>query len=140
MSYTPLWSLPYICHSSSGSGCVSAFLAFILGASSAAYLCTDINPKAAIATLQTGKQNNATLSPVLTSLHYPLLPRLRNNVDILLFNPPYYPTEEEEESEGQLGANITASWAGGLEGMNTTRLLLEAVPVRYSHLHSLCIS
>lgn len=109
---------------------MSTFVASILGPSAAAYLCTDINPAAAGATLRTGKQNGVMLEPVLTSLHYPLAERLRANVDLLVFNPPYVPTEAEEELVGQLDAGIVASWAGGLEGMTTTKLLMQAAPVR----------
>ena len=108
---------------------MSTFVASILGPSAAVYLCTDINPAAACATLRTGKQNGVRLEPVLTSLHYPLAERLRAKVDLLVFNPPYVPTEEEEELAGQLDASIVASWAGGLEGMTTTKLLMQAAPV-----------
>lgn len=116
----------------SGSGCVSTFIASILGPSAAVYLCTDINPAAACATLRTGRQNSVTLEPVLTSLHYPLAERLRAKIDLLVFNPPYVPTEEEEELAGQLDAGIVASWAGGLEGITTTKLLMQAVPMLLS--------
>lgn len=122
-------SLPAVRFHRSGSGCVSTFVASILGPSGAVYLCTDINPAAASATLRTGKQNGATLEPILTSLHYPLAERICRKVDLLIFNPPYVPTGEEEELAGQLDAGIVASWAGGLEGMTTTKLLMQAVPV-----------
>lgn len=42
---------------STGSGCVSTFVSQILG-SSAAYVCTDINYKAALCTIETGERNH----------------------------------------------------------------------------------
>ena len=110
---------------------MSAFLASLLKPRQPLFLCTDINPLAASATLRTGNQNGSILSPILTSLHYPLAQRLPNKVDILLFNPPYVSTVDEEEEVGQAGAGITASWAGGLDGMTSTKLLLESVPVSH---------
>ena len=69
------------------------------------------------------------LSPVHTSLAYSLLPRLRNQVDILLFNPPYVPTGDVELGLAQDSAEISGAWAGGLDGMEVTNLLLENVEV-----------
>ncbi|KAG8932148.1 S-adenosylmethionine-dependent methyltransferase [Tulasnella sp. 418] len=111
----------------SGSGCVSAFLGSILGASNAFYLCTDINSRAVDATLRTGVHNNVPLSPVLTSLTQSLLPRLKSKVDILLFNPPYVPTEHEELASAQVDSGISGAWAGGSDGMELTNLLLDNV-------------
>lgn len=59
-----------------------------------------------------------------------MLHRLKRcKVDVLLFNPPYVPTEEQEESDGQVQADLSAAWAGGTQGMNSTEMLLQAVPV-----------
>jgi release factor glutamine methyltransferase len=41
-------------------------------------------------------------------------------VDLLLFNPPYVPTSEEEEALAQQDRSLSGSWAGGSLG---TRLL-----------------
>lgn len=49
-----------------------------------------------------------------------LLPRLRGQVDVLIFNPPYVPTPDEEVygcgSGGGNSGGIEASWAGGKDG------------------------
>ncbi|EOD31813.1 hypothetical protein EMIHUDRAFT_231461 [Emiliania huxleyi CCMP1516] len=37
-------------------------------------------------------------------------------VDVLLFNPPYVPTSEEEAASGQAERDISAAWAGGPDG------------------------
>ncbi|KIJ68716.1 hypothetical protein HYDPIDRAFT_81547 [Hydnomerulius pinastri MD-312] len=119
---------PLIClEIGSGSGCVSAFLGSILGPAAALYLCTDINHRASTCTLSTGKQNKIPLNPIICDLSRPLLARLRQSVDIILFNPPYVPTDQEEASYAQYGADIAGSWAGGNEGMEVTNRFLKDV-------------
>jgi release factor glutamine methyltransferase len=51
-------------------------------------------------------------------------------VDILVFNPPYVPTEEEEGDAAQFEGGISAAWAGGAVGMTTTEAMIQAAPVR----------
>ncbi|GAA5825896.1 hypothetical protein JCM11251_000043 [Rhodosporidiobolus azoricus] len=111
----------------SGSGCVSAFLGAICGASSALYLCTDLNPPSTRATLQTSLANSVPLHPVLTDLTSSLLPRLTRQVDVLIFNPPYVETEDLEAEEAQKDGVIERAWAGGEGGMRVTDRLLEQV-------------
>ncbi|KAF9506807.1 hypothetical protein BS47DRAFT_1304773 [Hydnum rufescens UP504] len=114
----------------SGSGCVSSFLAGILGPSHALYLCTDINARAALCTARTGAQNNTPLDPVVTSFASPLMERLKHSVDILLFNPPYVPTSISEASAAQDvsdGVGIASAWAGGMDGMEVTNQFLAFV-------------
>ncbi|KAJ1560065.1 HemK methyltransferase member 2, partial [Cladochytrium tenue] len=112
----------------SGSGCVIAFLAALLGPSSAAFLATDLNPIACDATQQTAQTNTYPIGDagddsgrrklplpvesVAARLAGPLGSRLRAAVDVLLFNPPYVPTPPEE-----VGApGLPAAWAGGVDG------------------------
>ncbi|KAI8995440.1 putative methylase [Trametes punicea] len=119
---------PVVClEVGSGSGCVSAFAAAILGPSASLYLTTDINPHACRSTQATGRQNGVAIEPILTSLCGPLQVRLRHAVDILLFNPPYVPTEPTEADEAQHTGNIAGAWAGGYEGMDVTTTLLDQV-------------
>jgi release factor glutamine methyltransferase len=77
---------------------------------------TDVNPRALEVTRQTAFQNGLTKSQFLEllmcDLAGPLLSRLSNSVDIILFNPPYVPTPDEEVG----GSGIEASWAGGKDG------------------------
>lgn len=49
--------------------------------------------------------------------------------DVLLFNPPYVPTESSEVVEAQDVANIQGSWAGGLSGMEITNTVLDKLEV-----------
>ncbi|KZO94996.1 S-adenosyl-L-methionine-dependent methyltransferase, partial [Calocera viscosa TUFC12733] len=111
----------------SGSGCVSAFIGQIMGDRSV-YLCTDINDHAARCTLTTGQKNKVLLNPVITSLIQGLSPRLLGNVDLLVFNPPYVPTDEEEVIRAQSDRTISGAWAGGSHGMSVAQELLRMIP------------
>ncbi|XP_051870277.1 methyltransferase N6AMT1 [Pristis pectinata] len=103
---------PSIClEVGTGSGVVSVFLASMIGPTSF-YLCTDINSLAAACTLESARQNGVNIQPIITDLVTGLLPRLQNQVDVLIFNPPYVVTPSEEV--GTHG--IEASWAGGERG------------------------
>ena len=51
----------------------------------------------------------------------PLLDRLEGSVDVLVFNPPYVPTDDVEIC----GSGIEISWAGGLDGR---RVIDRALP------------
>ncbi|KAL1703742.1 hypothetical protein EV121DRAFT_260529 [Schizophyllum commune] len=68
------------------------------------------------------------LEPINASFAFPLRARLKHSVDILLFNPPYVPTESEEAYYAQSGMTLPGSWAGGTDGMQVTDLFLPDVP------------
>jgi len=122
-------SKPTIClEIGSGTGCVSSFLGTILGPSSSLYLCTDINPFACQCTSRTGVKNNSILDAINSSFALPLLFRLRNSIDIVVFNPPYVPTADEEARDAQEARHIQGSWAGGSDGMQVTDVFLGMVP------------
>ncbi|EFB21503.1 hypothetical protein PANDA_010012, partial [Ailuropoda melanoleuca] len=107
----------------SGSGVVSAFLASIIGPQ-ALYMCTDINPEAAACTLETAHCNKVHIQPVITDLVKGLLPRLKEKVDLLVFNPPYVVTPPEEV--GSHG--VEAAWAGGRNGREVMDRLFPLAP------------
>ncbi|XP_006105876.2 hemK methyltransferase family member 2 isoform X1 [Myotis lucifugus] len=107
----------------SGSGVVSTFLASMIGPQ-ALYMCTDINPKAAACTLETARCNRVHVHPVITDLVKGLLPRLKEKVDLLVFNPPYVVTPPEEV--GSHG--IEAAWAGGRNGREVMDRFFPLVP------------
>ncbi|KAG1105711.1 hypothetical protein G6F42_016929 [Rhizopus arrhizus] len=107
------WKYRPLKHHRSGSGCVTTLLAKIVGNTNAVFLTTDINEFACETTRQTGLHNGITqIEPIRTSLVNGIMPRLKNRIDILCFNPPYVVTTHEEV--GSLG--IEASWAGGIDG------------------------
>ncbi|KIY53981.1 putative methylase [Fistulina hepatica ATCC 64428] len=112
----------------SGSGCVTAFLSQILGPTNTLYLSTDINSHACKCTRSTGNRNSVTIESVNTSFAGPLASRLKNKIDIVIFNPPYVPTGSPESSEAQFARNIAGAWAGGTSGMEVTDVFLDVVP------------
>jgi len=63
----------------------------------------------------------------MASLVRPLTSRLANAVDVLVFNPPYVPTCDDELDAAQRRAGIAGSWAGGVDGMQVTDALLGQV-------------
>lgn len=72
------------------------------------------------------------LDVVQASLASPLSKRCKGKIDILIFNPPYVPTDEAERNDSQLIGDIGSAWAGGAIGMDVTNELLEQVEVRPS--------
>lgn len=60
----------------------------------------------------------------MTSTVDGLLPRLAGLVDLLLFNPPYVVTPDEEVS----GTGICAAWAGGTSGRVVIDKVLPNIP------------
>lgn len=91
-----------------------------------AYLCTDINMAAARCTRETGERNQVRhlrmltlltcLESVLTSTLDAMMPRIEGIVDLLLFNPPYVVTPDEEERLEQSKAGLGGALAGGIHG------------------------
>jgi release factor glutamine methyltransferase len=76
---------------------------------------TDINPDAiriAKATAESNGISTAHFQAVQCDLASQLLEQLQGKVDVLIFNPPYVPTPDEEVGS----SGIEASWAGGING------------------------
>lgn len=101
-----------------GSGCVVTHLCKLLPAHSALVLAGDVNHDALLATSATARQNGVAVQAVRMDLLCAMRPGL---VDVLVFNPPYVPTSEEELEHALKHADISAAWAGGPRG----RLVLD---------------
>jgi len=101
----------------SGSGYVSLFLAKKFP--EAEYFCLDINFQAAKNTLENAKQNALPCHVLNSDLLRPLL-RRAGFFDIVLFNAPYLPVEEEGTME--------RAWAGGSSGFKIINQFLEQLP------------
>lgn len=99
-----------------GSGVVITALSKSLQSSVISF-GVDINEHACRISKQTALKNSTNVEIIKSDL---LGAFKRNAIDILLFNPPYVVTENEEINEKDSGVefneNIIKSWAGGLNG------------------------
>lgn len=99
-----------------GSGIVITALSHALR-SSAVCFGVDINEYACRVSKRTSTQNSTVVEMIRSDL---LGAFKRNSIDILLFNPPYVVTENEEiynrNSGVEFNDNIIKSWAGGVNG------------------------
>ncbi|KAK0656802.1 methyltransferase domain-containing protein [Cercophora newfieldiana] len=139
---------PLILEVGPGSGVVLAFLtahaSTIFGTRDILTLGVDVNRFACAATGVTAskavEESPATAGKFLGAVQGDLVgPVRKGTVDVLVFNPPYVPTEElpappvgiaekakttfEEDSH-----LLALSYAGGRDGMETTDRLIEALP------------
>lgn len=101
----------------SGSGYVITSLALILhesGPTKAHFLATDTNPFAAHATRETLEAHGVAgrAEAVVADVAAGLEARIGGRVDVMVVNPPYVPTPEDEVGR----AGIASAWAGGEDG------------------------
>lgn len=125
---------PTICvEVGSGSGYVSAVLSHVLK-NSAFVISTDVNARASQITSATMSANGAAgvADSIVCDLVGPLAERLRHSVDVLVFNPPYVPTDEEEYQLSLKMHDISAAWAGGPTG---TAVLDRLIPIVSVHIY-----
>ncbi|KAG5458839.1 MAG: hypothetical protein BJ554DRAFT_863 [Olpidium bornovanus] len=119
---------------SSGTGCVTVFLAKLLAPLSPLFLCTDVSPSACKATAATAGQNEVELVEAVNTWFVDgLARRIEKSVDVLIFNPPYVVTPSDEvytrRDVGKRGAAIEAAWAGGSDGREVIDMMLDIVDV-----------
>ncbi|KAI4367446.1 hypothetical protein MLD38_023185 [Melastoma candidum] len=97
-----------------GSGYVITSLALMLGKESPGsfYIATDVNPDAVATTQKTLQAHEVDAEVVTCDIASGLEHRLAGMVDVMVVNPPYVPTPEDEVG----GDGITAAWAGGIDG------------------------
>ena len=88
-------------------------------------LAIDINDLAAESTYLTAQHNNIPVFDVIQDDLFRAF-RWREAIDVLLFNPPYVPTESSEV--GSHG--IEAAWAGGIDGREVIDRVLPQITVR----------
>ncbi|XP_076908579.1 uncharacterized protein LOC143565506 [Bidens hawaiensis] len=106
---------PSICMEiGSGSGYVITSLALILGSESrsAHYIATDLNPQATQVTHETLEAHGVHAELITTNIASGLDKRLSGMVDLMVINPPYVPTPEDEVGS----SGLSAAWAGGENG------------------------
>lgn len=97
-----------------GSGYVITSLALMLGeeAPGIQYIATDTNPYAVRVTRETLEAHGVHAELINTDIASGLENRLAGSVDVIVVNPPYVPTPEDEV--GREG--IASAWAGGENG------------------------
>lgn len=88
-------------------------------------LATDINMRACETSRKCARHHGQNhVQFIGTDLAAALADRLENSVDLLIFNPPYVPTSEDEIQSGS-DRPIYLSWAGGQSGRALTDRFLE---------------
>jgi release factor glutamine methyltransferase len=107
----------------SGSGLATTFIAKHFRPSPSLFFAIDINPHACQSTKRTFVQNHQNqkhpLNVVQCNLADPLIDRLSSQVDLILFNPPYVPTETSDVEEV-----IERTFAGGKDGIEVIELAI----------------
>lgn len=105
-----------------GSGYVITSLALILEheGNGAYYIATDINPHAVRVTRETLEAHGVHAELISTDIASGLEERLAGLVDVMVVNPPYVPTPEDEV--GRVG--IASAWAGGENGRSVIDKIL----------------
>jgi release factor glutamine methyltransferase len=148
---------PLVLEVGTGSGVVLAFVTAqslnIFGRKDVITLGTDINSfacRATAKTVETARREQLDLThsscaifsnTIIADLASPIR---HSVVDVLIFNPPYVPTEELPDTSNQESYNIpttstataferdshllSLSYAGGIDGMETTNRLIEQLP------------
>lgn len=105
-----------------GSGYVITTLALILGQedNDAYYIATDINPHAVRVTRETMEAHGVHAELITTDIASGLERRLTRLVDVMVVNPPYVPTPEDEVGRD----GIASAWAGGENGRSVIDKIL----------------
>ncbi|XP_014469179.1 PREDICTED: hemK methyltransferase family member 2 [Dinoponera quadriceps] len=116
---------PVIClEIGSGSGVVITALAMALKRyHSAHFIAVDINPDACKATRKTSLDNSVVVNVLQMNLLDCI--RIRGQVDVILFNPPYVATEYEEVLDDRL---VFKTWAGGKHGRQVMEQVFSTIP------------
>jgi len=106
----------------SGSGIISTGLASVLP-NSMIFAC-DINPQACLASQKTSEINKTAKNQSIIRMDFlNFFPFCDGKIDLLVCNPPYVATNDDE-----LGSsNIYASWAGGSLGRQLTDKLIHSL-------------
>ncbi|KAK0295938.1 S-adenosylmethionine-dependent methyltransferase [Friedmanniomyces endolithicus] len=153
--FAPATASPLVLEVGTGSGVVLAFVTAhadsIFGRADIATIGTDVNPFACEATAETVRvavteQAKAGKIPghFCDCINGDLSTALKHgSVDVLIFNPPYVPTEALPQSRPDMGSLdksapladferdsrlLALSYAGGADGMETTDRLLGQLP------------
>ena len=105
---------PTVLEIGSGSGYVTAFTRRLFKSKGlpSIHITTDINIECCKKTRKLCNENDVEVFPVRDKF----LEHIRGPIDILIFNPPYVETSNEELEDAIKKQSIEASWAGGEDG------------------------
>ncbi|KAI5066944.1 hypothetical protein GOP47_0017472 [Adiantum capillus-veneris] len=107
-----------------GSGYVITSLALMLNNTrKVKFIATDISEVAVKTTRATLAAHNLHADVLVADLNSGIENQVAGLVDVLVFNPPYVPTSEEEVGIG----GIVSAWAGGVRGRVVIDRMLEVV-------------
>ena len=92
--------------------------------------CTDLNSKAseAVRTCARSNQVPAIVESIHTNLTDGLDHRLKGKVDLMVVNPPYVPTDDEEVGSRFRDAGLSQAWSGGQDGRRVIDRFLNQCP------------
>lgn len=121
--------LSVVCELGPGSGIITTFMMQNnIPTNNSIYFALDINPWALEATLDTSKRNSCEKS-YLETIQSNLTSSIRHNeIDILVFNPPYVPAESIPDiptDRNDIDTWLDLALVGGEDGMKITQLVLD---------------
>jgi len=100
-------------------GCGSGFLGLVAARTAGTVISVDINSRAVECTGQNARLNSATN---LEARKSDLFSNVTETFDLIIFNPPYLPTEEGEPSD-----EMSLAWDGGRSGREVIDRFLAGV-------------
>ena len=105
---------PTVLEIGSGSGYVTAYTRRLFKSKGlpSIHLTTDINIECCKKTRELCNENGVSVYPIRDKF----LEHVRGPIDVLIFNPPYVETSNEELEDAIKKQSIEASWAGGEDG------------------------
>jgi len=105
-----------------------------LKGSNRAYIAVDINERATRVTQRTAISNNVALEVIQGDLLSCFQTEMRRGIfDLIMFNPPYVPLDDEDDTEMEMHIrkekSIEAAWIGGTrDGMSIVNRLMSVIP------------
>lgn len=101
-------------------GCGSGLASIAAAKGGASVIAVDTNPEAVRLARANARRNEVPVRVVQGDL----LSALRGTVDVVLFNPPYLPTSDEDEA-GARRTRLFEAWDAGPQGIDVVMCLAE---------------